>query len=139
MFPSWDSHIEASMTLLRSTCSALAALLLLGLAPAASSAAWFGLRNDTKAPIVVQTGVMVNNKLAPGRPQVLYPGEVAWDSTMKPCIKIIAIYDPKNPKQPLLQKAVPCGPTDVFLSVNTAPPAQIILTPATPPPTPKRR
>jgi hypothetical protein len=127
------------MSWLRTVWLGLAALLLTTLTPAVSSAAWFGLRNDTKVPIVVQTGVMINNKLVPGRPAVLYPGEVAWDCAVKPCIKVIAIYDPKNPKVPLLQKTMPLGPIDVFLSVKTPAPGVITLTPATPPPNPKRR
>lgn len=121
------------MPRIRPAWFALLALVAIAATPATSQAAWLGLRNETGAPIVVQTGVVANNAMTPGRPIVIYPNEVAWDCALKPCVKAIAIADPKNPKQVLLQVNVPVGPGDVFLAVKMIGPGQYRLVPAPPP------
>ncbi len=118
--------------------SLLALAAMAGL-PAPSHAAWLGVRNASGVPIIVQTGVVVNNNVVPGRPTVLYPGDVAWDCAVKPCIKCVVIADQKNPKQVLLQANFPCGPGDVFLSVKMMGPGQYHLVPTMPPVNPRRR
>ena len=121
------------MNRLRKCWLSLLALVAIAATPGSLHAGWFGVRNDTGAPIVVQTGVVVNNKLCPGRPLVLAAGEVAWDPALKPVIKCVAIADPANPKAILLQANFPCGPGDVFLAVKLVAPGQYRLVPATPP------
>lgn len=113
-------------------------LAILGLAavaamPVRSEAAWFGLRNETGAAVVVQTGVVVDKAVMPGRPLVLYPNEVAWDPVIKPCVKCVAIADPSNPKKILFSANVPVGPGDAFFAVKMIAPGQYRLVPAIPP------
>lgn len=112
---------------------AILAMAALAAAPATSDAAWFGLRNETGAAIVVQTGVVVDKTVTPGRPLVIYPNEVTWDCALKPCVKCVAIADPNNPKQILFSANVPVGPGDVFLAVKMVAPGQYRLVPAPPP------
>jgi hypothetical protein len=108
-------------------------MLALAAVPAGSQAAWFGLRNETGAAIVVQTGVVVDKAVMPGRPLIIYPNEVAWDAAIKPCVKCVAIADPANPKKVLFSANVPVGAGDVFLAVKMVAPGQFRLVPAPPP------
>jgi hypothetical protein len=62
-----------------------------------------GYKNDTNYVIVVQTAVVVNNTVTKkGKPQMLYPGEVALDGQSGTGVRRITIYDPKkyDPKKP---------------------------------------
>lgn len=97
----------------------LLAAVLLGLWPAISNGGWLGLRNDTPAVIVVQQSYIVNNKVVPGRPLVLYPGEVNWDSVVQPCVRTIAVYDPRQPQRPLYENKLTCGTHDLFFTVTS--------------------
>lgn len=121
------------MISLRPIWLAILALAAVAAMPASSDAAWFGLRNETGAAIVVQTGVVADKMVVPGRPLVIYPNEVAWDPAIKPCVKTVAIADPKNPKQVLFTANVQVGPGDVFLAVKMVAPGQYRLVPAPPP------
>jgi hypothetical protein len=119
------------MTPMRTCGWSLVALVALTVLPASAQAAWIGLRNDTQNPIIVQTGTVVNNTVAPGRPMTLNPGEVAWDCVLKPCVKCIGIYDSKT-KQSLYEKKFPCS-GDLFYSVQMNAQGKVILVPAQPP------
>jgi hypothetical protein len=121
------------MIRLRPIWLATLALAAVAAMPASSQAAWFGLRNETGAAIVVQTGIVVDKTVTPGRPLVIYGNEVAWDCAIKPCVKCVAIADPANPKKVLFTANVPVGPGDVFLAVKMVAPGQYRLVPAPPP------
>jgi hypothetical protein len=118
------------MNRLRTCWLSLLALAALAASPALTQAGWFGVRNDTGAPVVIQSGVVVNGKVVPGRPLVLAPNEIAWDPVLKPVVKCVAIADPKNPKKILLQTNFPCGPGDAFLSLKMPAAGQYNLAPA---------
>jgi hypothetical protein len=96
------------------------AVVALACWPAPASAGWLGLRNDTPAVLVVQQSHVVNNKVTLGRPLVLYPGEVNWDSVVQPCVRTIAVYDPRQPLRPLYENKVPCGGPDLLYLVKPA-------------------
>jgi len=100
--------------------NSLAAVLLFAFWPATSNGGWLGFRNDTQAVIVVQQSYVVNNQVVPGRPRVLYPGEVNWDSVIHPCVRTIAVYDPRQPQRPLYQEKLSCGAHDLFYTVKPA-------------------
>lgn len=127
------------MNAIRATWVGVLACTALAAVPGPSPAAWLGLRNDTKTPIIIQTATVVNNQPCPGRPLVLYPGEVTWDCVVQPCIKDIAICDAKTKKPIFEKKGTACGTTDLFFSVQSATPGQMKLTPTTPPTPPPRR
>jgi hypothetical protein len=99
--------------------------LLLGLPLLARADGWVGLRNDSKTPIVVQASTVVNNRVVPGRLVLLYPGEVAWDCVVQPCVKSIAVYDPQQANRPLFEKKVPCGTVDLFFAVQVPPSKEV--------------
>lgn len=109
------------------------------LGPASALAGWLGFRNDTKTPLVIQTSTISDGGVTPGRPMSMYPAEVAWDNVVEPCIKNIAIYDPKQPKRPLFETKIQCGEADLFFSVQMPLPGQFKLVPAKPPSPPPRR
>jgi hypothetical protein len=113
----------------------LSLMVLMAVAGSArADGVWFGLRNDTGVPIMVQTGVVAEGGVVLGRPLVLLPGEVSWDNSVKPCVKFVAFANPKNPKMILFKTTVNCGPDDVFMSVKMPGANQFRLIPATPPP-----
>jgi hypothetical protein len=112
------------------TYGVLATLLLVG-APSHSQAAWFGLRNDTPAPIMVQS--------APGRPMILLPGEVTWENIPRPIAKAIQISDAKPPRPVLFQGRLQVGAADQFFSIRQVGPGRVALLPALPPAPPPRR
>lgn len=95
------------------------------LCPAAAPAGWLGLRNDTAAVLVVQQSHVVNNKVTLGRPLVLYPGEVNWDSVVQPCVRTIAVYDLRQPQRPLYENKVSCGGPDLLYSVKPSGAGQV--------------
>lgn len=117
----------------------LLACSILAAGPGPARAAWLGLRNDTKAPIVIQTSTVVNNMPCAGRPLVLYPGEVTWDCVVQPCVKDITICDAKTKKPIVEKKGTACGTTDVFFSIQQGAPGQMKLVPTMPPTPPPRR
>lgn len=127
------------MRLARAIWVGLLACTALAAAPASSRAAWLGLRNDSKTPIIVQTSTVVNNQTCPGRPLILYPGEVTWDCVVQPCIKDITICDAKTKKAIFEKKGTACGTTDVFFSIQAGTPGQMKLVPTMPPTPPPRR
>ena len=110
--------------------------LLLGLAAAGSARAdgLVGFRNDTNYVIVVQSSIVVNNVVKKGKPQMLYPGEVALDGQIGTGTRHITIYDPKKPKTPLHETDVTVG-KDVLFSIQTE--ATINNMKGQPPPPPK--
>src|SRR5947209_13893524 len=109
------------------------AVALIALFPALASAAWLGYKNETNAIIIVQSATVVNGQVVRGKPHLLYPGEVAWDTVPKPGARQVSIYDPKANNRLVSQDTVNCAGADVFLSVQTeVQPAR----PGQPPPAP---
>ncbi len=107
----------------RTVRRAVLALAVLSVWPALSDAGWLGLRNDTAVPIVVQGASIVNGLPRRGKPQLLYPGEVAWECILIPGNKLIEVYDPKQPRRPPLhQETITCGADDLFYSIQLDPP-----------------
>lgn len=91
-------------------------------------AAWLGLRNDLSAPVIIQGGIVANDRIVLGRPQLLYPGEVSWESIVQPGNRIITIYDAKT-RRMLYQDAIRCN-GDLFYSMQPNPPIRAKLVPA---------
>jgi hypothetical protein len=115
--------------------SLLACTLLAGAAPLAE-AAWLGYRNDLKAPVVIQGASIINNVLRRGKPRVLHPGEVAWDTILTPGNKLITVYDAKQPTRVLYQGTVQFRDEDLFFAVQPdpkGPPPKALLVPSRPP------
>src|SRR5262245_5554153 len=80
------------------------ALLVAAVAPYDALAAGIvGYRNDTNQVVVVPTVMTLNNVTRRGRPQTLFPGEVATDGFMGLGTRRIIIYDPKKPSTPLFK------------------------------------
>ncbi len=86
--------------------------------PVAARGGWFGFRNDTPGVLIVQQSTVVKSKVCPGRPLLLYPGEMTWDSVMQPGERSIAIYDPRQPQRPLYEKKVTYGAQDLLFAVK---------------------
>jgi hypothetical protein len=114
------------------------AVLLTAFAPVRADAAWLGYKNDTTTAVVIQAAdvVVVNGKpqVRPGKPQVLYPGEVAWNAIAAPGPRIIAVYDPKQLTRPVLQERVDHNAkNDILLSLRLITLPQLPGKPALPP------
>lgn len=92
--------------------------------PQTARAAWLGYRNNTTAPVVIQSAIVVNNQLRWGKPHTLFPGEVAWDAAPAPGTRIIGVFDPKRNNRLVYQDSVNVTTTDIFLSL------QMIVPPA---------
>lgn len=113
--------------------------LLLGcglfLIPGGVQAGWLGARNDLAGAVIIQGGVLVNNQVRFGKPQVLQPGEIAWDAVLQPGVRVIAVFDPKKPQKPLIQTPVRCLGPDLFFSISADPrqPGTFLLVPTKPP------
>lgn len=132
--------------MMRQLANPLLAALLLAVAGPAAEAAWLGFRNETPVPIVVQGASVVGNAVRRGRPHLLYPGEVAWDSVSIPGEKVLTIHLAKQPALILLRETVPFKGSDLFFAIQldtqqptdrTKPaPVKVKLTPAKPPVTP---
>jgi hypothetical protein len=97
----------------------LLAVLILAAAPAASQAGWLGFRNDTKAAIIVRTGVPVGRpaRVTWGRPKAMQAEEVAWDVVLQPGVRVIQVFDPNQPAQPIFQISLPVK-GDQFYSIK---------------------
>ena len=91
-------------------------------------------RNDTTHVIVVQSTIVVNNVVKKGKPQMLYPGEVALDGQPGTGTRHIGIYDPKKPNTPLHETDVTVS-KDVLFSIRTEDAMQPVK--GQPPPPPK--
>lgn len=104
-----------------SKTSLLLAVLVLGVAPGASEAGWLGFRNDTRAAIIVQTGVPVGVGKAArvrwGRSKAMQSDEVAWDVVLQPGIRVIRVFDPNQPAKPIFQVSLPVK-GDQFYSIK---------------------
>lgn len=81
-------------------------------------AGWLGFRNETSQPVIVRR--------ASGKPFVLYPGEVSWNSVAHQGAKRIVVYDAR--KRPILQTSVTVGKDDQFFGIRPARPAGVRLT-----------
>jgi hypothetical protein len=116
---------------------AFAAALILGLAATGNARAdgLIAFRNDTTHVIVVQSSIVVNNVVKKGKPQMLYPGEVALDSQTGTGNRHVTIYDPKKPNTALHEADVTVS-KDVLLSIQPAE-ATVMPVKGQPPPPPK--
>jgi hypothetical protein len=90
-------------------------------------AGWLGFRNETTQPIIVRRASVVKNKVHLGKPVVLYPGEISWDSVARSGAKRIIVYDAR--KRPVLQTNITCGKDDQFFGIRLVRPAQLRLVP----------
>ncbi|GIW82324.1 MAG: hypothetical protein KatS3mg105_4131 [Gemmatales bacterium] len=111
-------------TLARWICRLLAVVAVVAALPADADAAWFGLRNDTKTPLLIQ--------VLPGRPTILYPGDVAWDAIIRPGTRLLSVYDPRAPQRPIYQGKVNCGAANQFFSIRLSGPGRIVFVPTRP-------
>lgn len=107
-------------------------------APVGAHAAWLGYRNDTHTPVIVQGFSVVNNRVLPGKPQVLYPGEIAWNSMLVPGVKKLVIGNAKAPNQPRTTKSVLSGNDDLFYSIQSTHQGGYDLIKTDPPKPPRR-
>jgi hypothetical protein len=107
------------------------AVLVAAVVPMCAQAAWLGYKNSTPAAVIIRTDdiVVVNGKVQqvrPGKPHVLYPGEVAWDAISAAGPRVITVYDPAQANRAVLQERVDCNAKDdVALSL------QILIPPPT--------
>jgi hypothetical protein len=105
--------------LLKSALFAGLVLTLVGvLAANVNAAGVVGYRNDTNQVVVVQTVMIVNNVTRRGKPQTLFPGEVALDGFIGQGGRRVLIYDPKKPSTPLFKDEVNAKEDTVF-SIQT--------------------
>jgi len=102
------------------------ALLVWAAAPSSSWAAWLGLRNDTKAAVIVRSSVVTNRGVVPGRPKALVAGEVAWDAVLLPGNRVIQIFDANNVE--MYRKTIPIQ-GDQFFSIQMDPKLGVLLVP----------
>ena len=117
-------------------------LTILGSTPV--HAGWLGFRNDSNQVLLVQTGVVVDNRPSWNKPQKLYPGEVAWESIAGKKELICQVALASQPDKPILQQAISFEGKDLFFSVQVEqpppkkkgeapPPPKVKLVAATPP------
>jgi len=120
---------------------AFLACLALAVWAGGAEAGWLGLRNDLPTPVIVQGATVVNNVARPGRPHLLYPGEVTWDSILAPSVKHVVITDPKARNRVLYQGPIRCAGNDLFFSlrIDPAPPGRVLLVPGKVPAAPGKR
>jgi hypothetical protein len=102
-------------------------LATMAFAPATSTAAWLGYKNNTNTVVIIQATdlVIVNGQVTAGRAgkaHALYPGEVAWDPIAAPGPRMVTIYDGKQKARILHQDKVDCNKNDVFLSLQLVQP-----------------
>jgi hypothetical protein len=112
------------------------AVLLTATAPACADAAWLGYKNSTTAVVIIQASdlVIANGRVQqvrPGKPHVLYPGEVAWDAIAAPGPRLIVVADKAN--NIVLRERVDCNKTDIFVSLQFVTPPQVKGQPPAPP------
>ena len=92
-----------------------------------------GYRNNTDLVIVVQSATVVNNVITKrGKPQMLYPGEVALDGLSSTGIRRITIYDPKKPNTPLHEEDVILK-KDMYFKIETEAATMPVKGPLPPP------
>lgn len=94
----------------------LAGLLLVALCPAESAAQNLYVRNESKAPLVIQTAGVIRGTLRRDRPVLLNPNEIA-PPIMIPGNKILAVYDAKVPNRVLFQGVIPASLQDQYIAV----------------------
>src|SRR5213079_1642386 len=105
---------------LRSAGLLVLALLVCPLwAGAADAAGVVGFRNDTNQVISVQTTLeLPNGVIKRGKPQMLYPGEVAIDGLIGTGLRRITVSDPKKPNASPLYEDKKSLSDDTFFSVQ---------------------
>src|SRR5947208_16118251 len=105
---------------LRSVGAMALALLICPIwANAADAAGVVGFRNDTNQVVSVQTVLVLPNGMTrSGKPQMLYPGEVAIDGLIGTGTRKITVTDPKKPNAAALCEAERTVNDDSFFSVQ---------------------
>jgi hypothetical protein len=71
-------------------------------------AGWMGFRNDTPDVLVIQETVVVNGQSRPGRAHRLAAGEAVRDTQVNGGQKLISIFDPRQPAQPVYSSVFAC-------------------------------
>ncbi len=94
------------------TSSWMLAIIVVLASVSIAQAGWMGLRNDTKAPIIVQETITANGQVKLGRPQQILAGEVIRDTQGAGGQRIYGIYDAKNPAQPIYSGRFSCPPAN---------------------------
>jgi len=90
-------------------------------------AGWLGFRNETNQPLIVRRASVVKKQVRWGKPVVLYPGEVSWDSVGEPGVKQITVFNAK--KRPVYVSKLVCGKDDQYFAIRLVPPGQVRLVP----------
>jgi len=85
------------------------AIIVLFTAQTSAQAGWFTMKNDTNSVLIVQE-LDANQKA--GKPQRLYPGEVARTASLSAPSKALVVYDAKQPQHPLYRGVVQCSSTN---------------------------
>jgi hypothetical protein len=124
----------------------LVILLFVGITAPATAAGVVGYRNDTPGVVSVQSTVAINGAVRRGKPQLLYPGEIALDPLPAPGVRRIVVSDPKRPNQVLFQNDLNIADDVVFsiqpdtpLATGKGPPQpRVKLVPVRLPATPAR-
>ncbi|SRR6266851_2752605 len=113
----WISHSPRNLGFL-----ALALLICPIWANAADAAGVVGFRNDTNQVISVQTVLLLPNGMTKrGKPQQLFPGEVAIDGLIGTGTRRITVTDPKKPNAAALYEGEITLTDDAFYSVQVEP------------------
>lgn len=73
----------------RNLALALATVVAMGAAPEAARAFWFGYSNDTRAPLVIQLSMMVNNQERKNQPRSINPRERNFEPIVQPGVKVV--------------------------------------------------
>src|SRR5262245_9379294 len=88
-------------------------------ANAADAAGVVGFRNDTSQVISVQTTLeLPNGTVKRGKPQMLYPGEVAIDGLIGIGVRRVTVSDPKKPSAAPMYDDKKTLTDDAFFSVQ---------------------
>src|SRR5262245_49216708 len=88
---------------------------------ASARAAGIGFKSNVPIPVIVQGATVVDNMLRRGAPVIIPPGKAGWDLNLKPGIRIITIYDGRQPTRVLYQGPVPFQGEDIILNINPVP------------------
>jgi hypothetical protein len=91
---------------------------LASLGASQACAGWITIRNDTKQTVVVQEVTTVNGKTRAGKSIKLLPGESVREYRSNPGSKSIVVYDPDQPKSPLLRSKIKWDKDDATFSLS---------------------
>jgi len=116
----------------RSRATLAVFLSVLGAAPA--QAAGIGFKSNVPIPVIIQGHTIVDNVVRRGTPVVIPPGKMGWDLNLKKGVRVITIYDGRQPTRVLFQDTVRFQGEDVIFAVNRDPrnPFRVLVLPVTP-------